>query len=94
MDAILYILATGCQWRALPHDFPPRSTVQYYFYGWRETRLWRRFLLVVALAAVCIYLARWVPFCRRAIDGGLNPTVQRRFLLARRGWLARGELAG
>lgn len=42
MDAILYILATGCQWRALPHDFPPRSTVQYYFYGWRETRLWRR----------------------------------------------------
>ena len=35
----------------------------------QETRLWRRFLLVVALAAVCIYLARWVPFCRRAIDG-------------------------
>ena len=31
MDAILYILATGCQWRALPKDFPPRSTVQYYF---------------------------------------------------------------
>jgi putative transposase len=32
MDAILYILATGCQWRALPKDFPPYSTVQYYFY--------------------------------------------------------------
>ena len=27
VDAILYILATGCQWRSLPHDFPPRSTV-------------------------------------------------------------------
>lgn len=35
----------------------------------QETRLWRRFLLVVTLAAVCLYLARWVPFCRRAIDG-------------------------
>jgi putative transposase len=29
MNAILYILATGYQWRALPKDFPPRSTVQH-----------------------------------------------------------------
>jgi putative transposase len=51
MDAILYVLATGCQWRALPHDFPPRSTVQYYFYGWRETRLWRRINLTLVKRA-------------------------------------------
>ncbi len=42
MNAILYILMTGCQWRALPKDFPPRSTVQYYFYLWRDKRIWRR----------------------------------------------------
>jgi putative transposase len=42
MDAVLYILATGCQWRALPKDFPPRSTVQYYFYLWRDQCIWRR----------------------------------------------------
>lgn len=42
LNAILYILATGCQWRALPKDFPPRSTVQYYFYRWRDERIWRR----------------------------------------------------
>lgn len=41
-DAILYILATGCQWRALPKDFPPYSTVQYYFYNWRDRQVWRR----------------------------------------------------
>src|SRR5260370_10609502 len=41
MDAILYILATGCQWRALPKDFPPYSTVQHYFYKWRGSGLWR-----------------------------------------------------
>ena len=35
VEAILYILTTGCQWRALPSDFPPRSTVQGYFYRWR-----------------------------------------------------------
>ena len=40
-DAILYIGATGCQWRALPKDFPPCSTVQYYFYKWRGSGLWR-----------------------------------------------------
>ena len=40
VDAILYILATGCQWRALPRDFPPPSTVQGYFYRWRDDRTW------------------------------------------------------
>jgi transposase len=41
MDAILYIAGTGCQWRALPKDFPPCSTVRYYFYKWRGFGLWR-----------------------------------------------------
>ena len=31
-DAILYIASTGCQWRMLPNDFPPVSTVRRYFY--------------------------------------------------------------
>lgn len=36
VDAILYLLWSGCQWRALPAEFPPRSTVQRYFYRWRD----------------------------------------------------------
>jgi putative transposase len=40
VNAILYILATGCQWRALPKEFPPRSTVQGYFYRWRDDGTW------------------------------------------------------
>jgi putative transposase len=55
LNAILYLLATGCQWRALPKDFPPFTTVQYYFYHWRDTQLWRRInraLLVRARRAV------------------------------------------
>jgi transposase len=31
LNGLLYVLSTGCQWRALPKDFPPRSTVFYYF---------------------------------------------------------------
>ena len=34
LNAILYLVSTGCQWRALPKDFPPFTTVQNYFYGW------------------------------------------------------------
>ena len=40
VDAILFIASSGCQWRMLPKDFPPRSTVQGYFYDWRDSRLW------------------------------------------------------
>ena len=40
VEALLYLLATGCQWRALPREFPPRSTVQRYFYRWRDQGLW------------------------------------------------------
>ena len=36
VDAIFYILRTGCQWRYLPKDFPPKSTVWRYFDQWRH----------------------------------------------------------
>lgn len=39
MNALLYIASTGCQWRMLPKDFPPFSTVQKYFYWFRDDRL-------------------------------------------------------
>jgi transposase len=34
MNAVRYVLRTGCQWRQLPKDFPPRSTVYSYFWEW------------------------------------------------------------
>mgnify|MGYP001342568850 CR=1 FL=1 len=40
VNAILYIAGSGSQWRALPKDFPPVSTVRGYFYGWRDIGLW------------------------------------------------------
>ena len=34
LNAIFYVLATGCQWQALPKDLPPRSTAHHYFKLW------------------------------------------------------------
>jgi transposase len=42
LDGILYIARTGCQWRMLPKDFPPFTTVQGYFYDWRDNGLFER----------------------------------------------------
>jgi len=36
LDAIFYVLRTGCQWRFLPKDFPPKSTVWGYLDAWRH----------------------------------------------------------
>ena len=40
MNAIFYVLRSGQPWRMLPGDFPPVSTVQRYFYAWRNSGLW------------------------------------------------------
>ncbi len=42
VNAILYVLRSGCPWRLLPKDFPPRSTVQRYFAAWRDDERWAR----------------------------------------------------
>lgn len=42
VEAILYLSWSGCPWRALPKEFPPYSTVQGYFYRWRDEGLWER----------------------------------------------------
>src|SRR3984885_16203914 len=34
LNGIFYVLSTGCQWKALPKDFPPKSTVHYYLMLW------------------------------------------------------------
>ena len=42
VQAMFYILETGCQWRMLPESFAPRSTVQRYFSAWRDDGTLRR----------------------------------------------------
>jgi putative transposase len=42
INAIRYVLKTGCQWDHLPHDFPPKGTVYHYFNTWRKDGTWQR----------------------------------------------------
>ena len=41
VNSIFYIAQTGCQWRLLPKEFPPYTTVQRYFYTWRDGSVWQ-----------------------------------------------------
>src|SRR5260370_41856285 len=40
LNAIFYLLRTGCQWRLLPREFPGRSTVYHYFQPWKNAGVW------------------------------------------------------
>ena len=51
VEAILYIASSGCQWRMLPGDFPPVSTVRGYFYAWREMGLWESINQLLVMTA-------------------------------------------
>ena len=42
LNAIFYIVKSGCPWRLLPHDFPPWKTVYHYFRAWRLNGTWER----------------------------------------------------
>ena len=40
LNAIFYLLRTGCQWRLLPREFPPCGTVYHYFQAWQNSGVW------------------------------------------------------
>jgi putative transposase len=42
VNAIFYVLKSGCQWDMLPHEFPPKGTVYHYFNTWRKDGTWRQ----------------------------------------------------
>jgi transposase len=50
VEAILYMASTGCQWRAIPKEFPPYSTVQGYFYNWSHKGLLAQINHVLVMA--------------------------------------------
>ena len=62
-NGVLYLLSTGCQWRAIPKDLPPRSTIFYYFGRWEADGTLRR-----------IHDTRYVR-CREQAERAPEPTA-------------------
>ncbi len=42
LNAIFYVVRSGCAWRLLPHDLPPWRICYYYFMTWRQQGLWQQ----------------------------------------------------
>lgn len=42
VNGILYLVHTGCSWRMLPHDFPPRLAVHDYYWKYRRDGIWNQ----------------------------------------------------
>ena len=51
LNAILYLLRTGCQWRMLPEGFPPRSTVYDYFRRFWQLGIWKQIWMTLMMKA-------------------------------------------
>ena len=51
LNALLYMASSGCAWRLLPKDFPPFSTVQKYFWRWRDEGVLRAINNELVMAA-------------------------------------------
>jgi len=51
LNALFYLVRSGCPWRLLPKDFPPFTTVQNQFYAWRDSGLWTQIIAVLVMAA-------------------------------------------
>ena len=42
VEAVMYVVKTGCQWRALPHDYPPYSTVYNFYSRAKKKGIWEK----------------------------------------------------
>jgi transposase len=63
INGMMYVLSTGCQWRYIPRDLPPKSTVYRYFCDWSRDRTLDR-----------IHHALYVK-CREKLDLEASPTA-------------------
>ena len=63
VNAIMYVLSTGCQWRAIPKDLPPRSTVYDYLDLWQWDGTLERIHYILYVK------------CRELADHDASPTV-------------------
>lgn len=63
LNALLYMICNGCQWRDLPKDFPKWQTVRYYFDILRKPERLPQMLILLAAVARCAFGREAMPTC-------------------------------
>jgi len=63
LNGLMYVLSTGCQWRSIPKDLPPKSTVFHYFDLWKYDGTLER-----------LHYALYVK-CRKQMERNASPTA-------------------
>ena len=77
VNAIFYWLRTGCQWRNLPHDFPPHDTVFYHYNKWKKKGVWKQMLYKGGVGTFSLYDAAIHLMQNQLGDGNVNKLVQK-----------------
>jgi len=76
LNAIFYVMRTGCQWRQLPQNFPAWQTVYDYYFRWRRDGVWPR--IQRALRGVArVTIGRKASPSAAVIDSRTVKTVQK-----------------
>src|SRR5690348_9086011 len=82
VNAILYVLRSGCPWRLLPLDFPAWQTVYYYFRQWQRDGVWDHMLVTLRMQ---MRIKRGRNRCRRALGSSIvSPSKRVRFVVLKR----------
>src|SRR5471032_1517697 len=97
LNAIFYVLSTGCQWKALPKDLPPKSTAHYYFMLWDWDGTLERIHDALYVATRQAAGREASPTAAiidsqsaEAAQKGAKPSIRRASMQARRSKVARG----
>jgi transposase len=107
LDAIPYVLKTGCQWSLLPRDFPPKSTVHDALVRWTQQGLWprinealrtkTRLMLINAIPSAAVIKSQSVkegqlPFLSCGYDAGKKIKGRKRHVLTDTKGLLQGAM--
>lgn len=76
LNGILYVLATGCRWRALPEDLPPKSTLHDYMTSWAWDGTLRRLHEVLFVQTDDPAGRRWARNGRRTVAALVNRAMK------------------
>ena len=70
VEAVMYVVKTGSQWRALPHDYPPYSTVYNFYSRTKQKGVWEIYLMSMFMQQISMIRMAEYPLLRSYPNAG------------------------